>query len=77
MVEEELSLLDPASRAAFQEGIVDAAVYQDLKTEQNPREAFARLRGVLETLVRGVGLPTVGEHEWSKTLDGRRKGSGS
>jgi hypothetical protein len=59
--------LDPQSRSAFREGIVDAALYHDLRGENDPRERFGRLRGVLDFLVKGVGLPTIGEHEWTKT----------
>ena len=58
--------LDPKSRRAFREGLIDAALYQDLKGENDPRETFGRLCGVLDYLVEGVGLPTIGEHEWTK-----------
>lgn len=58
--------LDPKSRRAFREGIIDAALYQDLKGENDPRETFRRLRGVLDLLVEGAGLPTIGDHEWAK-----------
>lgn len=57
--------LDPESRRAFREGLVEAALYEDLKAENDPRETFGRLRGVLDLLVKGVGLPTIGEHEWA------------
>ena len=58
--------LDPKSRRAFREGTIDAALYQDLKGENDPRETLRRLRGVLDLLVEGAGLPTIGEHEWAK-----------
>ena len=60
--------LDPKSRRGFREGIIDAALYHDLKGENDPRETFSRLRRVLDSLVEGAGLPTIGEHEWAKAL---------
>lgn len=65
--------LDPESRRAFREGLVDAALYHDLKGENDPRETFRRLRGVLDLLVKGVGLPTIGEHEWAETSGPRHQ----
>jgi hypothetical protein len=58
--------LDPKSRRAFWNGSIDAALYQDLKGQQNPKEAFATLNAVLGYLAKGVGLPTIGEHEFAK-----------
>ena len=60
--------LDPKSRSAFRAGTIDAALYHDLKGENDARDTYRRLRGVLDSLVEGVGLPSVGEHEWAKTL---------
>lgn len=60
--------LDSKSRRAFRECITDAALYHDLKGEIDPRETLRRLRGVLDLLVEGAGLPTIGEHEWAKEL---------
>jgi len=60
--------LDARSRAAFWTGTVDAAMYQDLKTVNDPRETFKRLQDVLRYLAEGVGLPTIGEHEFAETL---------
>lgn len=65
--------LDPQSRSAFREGLVDAALYHDLKGQNDPRETFHRLRGVLDLLVKGVGLPTVGEHEWAEPRGPERR----
>jgi hypothetical protein len=60
--------LDPKSREEFWNGTFDAANFQVIKGQGDPRETFQRLRHVLTTLVDGVGLPTLGEHEWSTTL---------
>ncbi len=60
--------LDPKSRREFWDGSLDAAMYHDLKGVADPRETFARLRGVLDCLVRGVDLPTVEEHEFAESL---------
>lgn len=60
--------LDPKSRGVFREGTIDAALYHDLTGENDPRETFRRLRGVLDSLVERAGLPTIGEHEWAKAL---------
>ena len=58
--------LDPKSRRAFWNGSIDAALYQDLKEERDPKEAFAALNAVLGYLATGVGLPAIGEHEFAK-----------
>lgn len=64
--------LDPKSRRAFRDGTVDAVLYHDLKGEHDSREAFNRLRAVLDLLVAGAGLPVIGEHEWAKELQRER-----
>lgn len=66
--------LDARSRAAFWAGTVDAAMYHELKTVNDPRETFKRLESVLRCLAEGVGLPAIGEHEFAETLrkDGGR-----
>lgn len=60
--------LDVKSRSAFREGAIDAALYHDLKQVNDPREVFTRLCRVLDFLMEGAGLPTIGEHEWAKAL---------
>ena len=62
--------LDPTSRREFWDRSLDAAMFNDLKGVVDPRETFAKLRGVLDHLVKGVALPTVGEHEFVESLRG-------
>ena len=66
--------LDPKSRRLFWEGSLDAAAFHDLKGVVDPRETFAKLRGVLGTLAEGVALPTVGENEFVDSFREAGKG---
>ena len=63
--------LDPKSRLEFWNGSNEAALYHDLKGARDPKEAFASLNAVLGYLAKGVGLPTIGEHEFAKAQSRR------
>lgn len=65
--------LDPKSRRLFREGTIDAGMYHDLKGVRDPRETFGRLIYVFEALTAGVGLPTIGEHEWASATSAGAK----
>jgi hypothetical protein len=60
--------LEPKSRQAFWKGTSDAMWFDDMKQVRDPKAAFAELMAVFKLLEEGVGLPTIGEHEFAKLL---------